>query len=119
MPTDKAGTAIVVGCRVREADFGFGDGTVKSITVPVHGCDGFNVGVDWDDSSMGGPAWSTDGGGRAGEHLLVLEAAAAPAAAEEEAAAEPMAALADAANAPSGGGDRGAAWRDSVLGVWR
>ena len=78
MPTDKAGVEITVGCRVAEADFTFGDGLVESITVPVQG-GGFNVGVKWDDPdkglAKGGPTWSNaeQGGGRAGEHLMVIE----------------------------------------------
>ena len=71
---DKAGTVITVGCRVAEADFTFGDGTVESITVPVTG-DGYNVGVHWDEPDKGGPGWSDEGGGRSAEHLLVIEAA--------------------------------------------
>ena len=87
---DSAGSEIVVGCRVAEIHLGFGDGTVESITVPVHGCDGFNVGVKWDDESKGGPSWSAEGGGRNAEHLLVIEqpAAAEPAAAETATNAE-------------------------------
>ena len=43
---DRAGTEITVGCRVAEADFSFGDGTVMSIKVPCNG-GGFCVGVHW------------------------------------------------------------------------
>ena len=78
---DKAGAEITVGCRVAEADFGFGDGTVESIEVPCSG-DGCNVGVHWDEPEKGGPGWSDEGGGRGPEHLLVIEAA--PAATETE-----------------------------------
>ena len=69
---DKAGTEIKVGCRVAEADFDFGDGTVMSISVPSSG-GGFNVGVHWDDPDNGGPPWSDEGGGRGAQHLLVIE----------------------------------------------
>ena len=65
---------ITVGCRVVEADFSYGDGTVKSITVPIAG-GGFNVGVDWDDAEKGGPTWSEEGGGRGAQHLLVIDPA--------------------------------------------
>ena len=65
---------ITVGCRVAEADFSYGDGTVESITVPCVG-GGFNVGIKWDDASKGGPAWSQEGGGRGAAHLLVIEVA--------------------------------------------
>ena len=34
MLKDKSGTEIVVGCRVAEADFDFGDGVVESVEVP-------------------------------------------------------------------------------------
>ena len=51
---DKDGVEITVGCRVAEADFSFGDGKVESITVPIAGAEGFNVGVIWDDPSRGG-----------------------------------------------------------------
>lgn len=54
-----------------EADFSYGDGTVKSINVPCTG-GGFNVGVEWDDAEKGGPVWSEKGGGRASQHLLVI-----------------------------------------------
>ena len=74
MITDKAGAKIAVGCRVTEVDFSYGDGVVESVTVPVTG-GGTNVGVKWDDESLGGPNWSAAGGGRGGEHLLVIEAA--------------------------------------------
>ena len=71
---DKAGTDIVVGCRVTEADFGFGDGVVESITVPAQ--DGScTVGIKWDEPSKGGPKWSAEGGGRGAQHLIVIEAA--------------------------------------------
>ena len=69
---DKAGADIAVGCRVAEADFSYGDGVVESITVPITGI-GFNVGVKWDQPARGGPPWSAEGGGRASQHLLVLE----------------------------------------------
>ena len=72
---DKAGIDIAVGCRVAEADFGYGDGTVESITVPSRG-GGFTVGVHWDDPEKNGPGWSAEGGGRGAEHLLVIEAEA-------------------------------------------
>ena len=68
---DKAGNEITVGCRVAEADFAFGDGVVESVTVPLVG-GGFNVGVRWDDSSLGGPTWDENGGGRGADHLLVI-----------------------------------------------
>ena len=69
---DQAGAEIVVGCRVAEANFSYGDGLVESVTVPcAGGC--FNVGVTWDDPEKGGPEWSADGGGRSSEHLLVIE----------------------------------------------
>ena len=71
---DKAGTDIVVGCRVTEADFGFGDGIVESISVPCRGTS-LNVGIKWDEPSKGGPSWSAEGGGRGAQHLLVIEAA--------------------------------------------
>ena len=71
---DKAGTDIVVGCRVAEADLSYGDGVVESVTVPCRG-GSFNVGVKWDDQSKGGPTWSAEGGGRGEQHLLVIEAA--------------------------------------------
>lgn len=73
---DKAGTEITVGCRVAEASFGYGDGEVESVEVPVTG-GGFNVGVKWDDPRKGGSGWSEEGGGRTAEHLLVIEAAPA------------------------------------------
>ena len=57
-----------------EADFGYGDGTVESITVPVTG-GGFAVGVHWDQPEKEGPGWSEEGGGRGAGHLLVIEAA--------------------------------------------
>ena len=60
---DQAGTEIVVGCRVAEVDFSYGDGIVESVTVPVVG-GGINVGVKWDDPEKGGPEWSAGGGGR-------------------------------------------------------
>mgnify|MGYP006936349087 CR=1 FL=1 len=71
---DKSGTEITVGCRVTEADLGFGDGTVESVEVPA-GAGGFNVGVHWDEPDRDGPGWSDEGGGRRAEHLLVIEAA--------------------------------------------
>ena len=64
---DHAGAEIVVGCRVAEADFSFGDGVVESIVVPCVG-GGFNVGVKWDQPELGGPPWSAEGGGRAAQH---------------------------------------------------
>ena len=39
---DKAGIDIAVGCRVAEADFGYGDGTVESITGPCIGGHGLS-----------------------------------------------------------------------------
>ena len=66
---DKAGVEITVGCRVLEADFDYGDGTVESIEVPSAG-GGFNVGVLWDDPAKEGPGWSAEGGGRGANHLL-------------------------------------------------
>lgn len=72
---DKDGVDIVVGCRVMEADFSYGRGTVESIQVPVVG-GGFNVGVKWEDANQGGPPWSADGGGRGAKHLRVIEVAA-------------------------------------------
>ena len=73
---DQAGSEITVGCRVTEADDDFGDGTVESITVPVGAGAGFNVGIlMWDKPENGGPGWSSDGGGRGAEHLLVVAAA--------------------------------------------
>ena len=72
--TDKAGAEIKIVCRVAEADFSFGDGVVESISVPCR--DGaFNVGVKWDEPSLGGPTWSASGGGRDSKHLLVTAAA--------------------------------------------
>jgi hypothetical protein len=45
---DKAGVGVNIGDSVTEADFSFGDGVVKSITVPCS--DGsHNVGLKWDD----------------------------------------------------------------------
>ena len=75
---DKAGVEITVGCRVLEADFDYGDGTVESIEVPSAG-GGFNVGVLCDDPKKEGPGWSAEGGGRGGQHLLVTEAVPAEA----------------------------------------
>ena len=72
---DRDGTEIVVGCCVMEADFSYGEGTVKSITVPCDG-GGFNVGVAWKDPTKGGPAYSAEGGGRGSQHLRVVEPAA-------------------------------------------
>ena len=73
---DQAGTDIVVGCRVAEANLSYGDGLVESVTVPVVG-GGFNVGIKWDDPTKSGPEWSAAGGGRSSsEHLLVIEPAA-------------------------------------------
>ena len=78
---------ITVGCRVAEVDFSYGDGLVESIAVPVSG-GGFNVGVKWDEPGKGGSTWSLDeGGGRAGQHLLVIQQAETPAA--HETATEP------------------------------
>ena len=57
---DQAGSVITVGCRVAEADDGFGDGTVESITVPVGGAIHANVGILWDTPEKGGPGWSSD-----------------------------------------------------------
>ena len=81
---DSADEEIRVGSRVTEVDFGYGDGIVESIEVPVQG-GGFNVGVMWDDPGLGGPTWSAEGGGRGANHLLVVEAAAASAEALEAA----------------------------------
>ena len=92
---DSAGTEIVVGCRVSEFEFGFGDGTVESIDVPCVG-GGFNVGVKWDDVSKGRPSWSAAGGGRGAQHLLVIEQPAAAQPAAQPAAAEPAIDLAKA-----------------------
>ena len=72
---DKNGADIVVGSRVREADFGYGDGEVESVTVPIRGGGGFNVGVRWDDPSLGGPEYDAEGGGRGAQHLVVLQEA--------------------------------------------
>ena len=59
---DSAGAEITVGCRVAEAHFSFGDGTVESVKVPCSG-GAFNVGVHWDEPEKGGPGWSDEGGG--------------------------------------------------------
>ena len=59
---DKAGATITVGCKVAEADMGYGDGVVESITVPTAG-GGFNVGVRWDTPDEDKPGWSKEGGG--------------------------------------------------------
>ena len=73
---DSAGAEITVGCRVAEIHFGFGDGVVESIDVPIVG-GACNVGVKWDDPSKGGPTWTAEGGGRSAQHLLVIEPAPA------------------------------------------
>ena len=71
---DKAGAEITVGCRVTECDMGYGVGVVESIAVRTTGV-GFNVGIKWDIAGDDKPGWSTEGGGRSAEHLLVIEAA--------------------------------------------
>lgn len=81
MVQDQAGKEIVVSCRVTEADFGFGDGEVESVKVPLSRGSGFNIGVKWDDASKGGPSWSATGGGRGAQHLLVIADAPAASAA--------------------------------------
>ena len=46
---DRDVAEIVVGCRVVEADFGYGEGVVESVEVPCIG-GGFKVGVRRDQS---------------------------------------------------------------------
>ena len=72
MPVEDAnGNEIQVGQRVREQTMNFGDGLVESINVPIIG-PGYNIGVRWDDPTKEGPTWTAEGGGRAGEHLIIL-----------------------------------------------
>ena len=54
---------LIEGQRVEEVDLDFGQGVVKRLLVPVEKGMGFNVGVLWDDPSLGGPSWQQAGRG--------------------------------------------------------
>jgi hypothetical protein len=49
---DKAGIVITVDCRVAEADFSYGDGTVESVTVPCIGGELTDVFTDRDGGTL-------------------------------------------------------------------